>query len=162
MAACIAWMLPKCVNCQVWSSKISPLMLRSFTGCSDFRDTFVFSGRSWLLRPGSWRESCTACPATTRWESPSVEPAAGPLRAEWSMPWESNGMLRWGLPSSETSFRSCSGRQKTNCLCFRLTSFCVSGWVLQVCQDCTAKVLVECSSHDGVYLLTNWNNCLPG
>lgn len=122
-------MLPKYVNFQVQSSKISSLTLRSFTGCSYFRVMFVFSGRSWLLRPGSWRESCTACPAMTRWESPSVEPAAGPLRGEWSMPWESNGMLRWGLPRSETSFKSHFGRQKTTCLCFRLTSFCVSEWM---------------------------------
>lgn len=110
MTAFVAGMLPKHVNFQIWSSKTSSRALKSFTRCSYFRDMFVFSGRSWLLRPGNWRENCIACPATTRWESPSAEPAAGPLRGEWSMLWESNGMWRWGLSESETSFERYFGR----------------------------------------------------
>lgn len=53
--------------------------------------------RSWQLMPGSWRGSSTACPAMTRWVSPSAGPAEDPLRAVWLMPWANSGMWRYEL-----------------------------------------------------------------
>lgn len=59
------------------------------------RVPFSCAGRSWPPTPGSWRGSCTACRATTRWGSPSVAPAAGPSRGAWWTPWASSGTWRW-------------------------------------------------------------------